>query len=309
MSNASLTSVNLSPYAEDVHEHIVEVSNNVQEVQIDTGNLLRFAAFVNQTVQGQLNLAQMAAAYASEVMRQHEGNYSVDIDDAMLALRYAQQVSSDAQNLQRRIQLQLVKGQNLSSDFQYLNESLDVVLLQAGDLRDGESSLQARLNNVTLITDQLELNMSVINHSVVFATEALGSAERTVRQAEYALIMVMEDIRTLEDLVGEVAIDEGSTFFSGSGISGLESETLPPELMPGTLTGSIEWLRKTVVQLEAMFSECSGVIQQAVDHATNVSAQADQINRYTHLSTLVVDECRLCCLVTCYGLISSAGSM
>ena len=279
MSNASLTSVNLSPYAEDVHEHIVEVSNNVQEVQIDTGNVLRFVAFVNQTVQGQLNLAQSAATYALEVAGQHERNYSMDIIDVMLAFRDAQQVSSDAQNLQRLTQLQLVQSQNLSSDFQYLNESLEVLLLQAGDLRDSEDFLQARLRNITLITDQLELNMSLIDHTVNFATKALGSAEQTVRQAEYALIMAMEDIRTLEDLVGEVAIDEGSTFFSGSGVPGLESEALSPELMPDTLAGSIEWLRKTVIQLEAMFSECSGVIQQAVDHATSVSVQANQINR------------------------------
>lgn len=279
MSNASLTSVNLSPYAEDVHEHIVEVSNNVQEVQIDTGDVLRFAAFVNQTVQGQLNLAQIAATYALEVMGQHEGNYSMDINNAMLAFRHAQQVSSDAQNLQRLVQLQLVQGQNLSSDFQYLNESLDVLLLQASDLRDSESFLQTRLSNITMIADQLELNMSLINHTVIFATEVLGSAEQTVRQAEYALIMVMEDIQTLEDLVGKDAIDEGSTFFSGSGVPGLESEALSPELTADTLAGSIEWLRKTVIQLETMFSECSGVIQQAVDHATSVSAQANQINR------------------------------
>jgi chaperonin cofactor prefoldin len=280
VSNASVTSVNLSPYAEDVHEHIVEVSNNVQEVQIDTGNVLRFAAFVNQTVQGQFNIAQSAATYAMEVMRQHEGNYSMDINDAMLAFGDAQQISSDAQNLQRRVQSQLIQSQNLTSDFQYLNESLEVLLLQASDLSDSEDALQARLSNITLITDQLELNMLMINHTVIFATNALGSAEHTVRRAEYALIMVMEDIQTLEDLIGEVDIDEGSTFFSGSGVAGLESEALSPELMPDTLTGSIEWLRKTVIQLEAMFSECSSVIQQAVDRATSVSARADQINRY-----------------------------
>lgn len=279
MNNASLTSVNLSPYAEDVHEHIVEVSNNVQEVQIDTGDVLRFTAFVNQTVQGQLNLAQIAATYALEVMGQREGNYSMDINDAILAFRDAQQVSGDAQNLHRLVQLQLVQGQNLSSDFQYLNESLEVLLQQTSDLRDSESFLQTRLSNITMIADQLELNMSLINHTVVFATKALGSAEKTVRQAEYALIMVMEDIRTLEDLVGEDAIDEGSTFFSGSGVPGLESEALSPELTPDTLAGSIEWLRKTMILLETMFSECSGVIQQAVDHATSVSFQANQINR------------------------------
>lgn len=280
MSNASLTSVNLSPYAEDVHEHIVEVSNNVQEVQIDTGNVLRYVTFVNRTVQGQLNLAQMAATYALEVVGQHGRNYSTYIDDAMQALRDAQQVNTDAQNLQRHVQWQLGQSQNLSSDFLYLNESLELLLLLAGDLRGGENSLQARLKNITLITDQLELNMSIINHTVSFATNALGSAELIVRQAEYALIMVMEDIRTLEDLVGETAInEEGSTFFSGSGISGLESEALSPEVMPDTLAGSIEWLRKTVIQLEAMFSECSGAIQQAVDHATSISVQANQINR------------------------------
>ena len=273
MSNASLTSVNLSPYAEDVHEHIVEVSNNVQEVQIDTGNVLRYVTFVNRTVQGQLNLAQMAATYAMEVAGQHGRNYSTYIDDAMQAF-------SDAQNLQRHVQWQLGQSQNLSSDFLYLNESLELLLLLAGDLRGSENSLQARLKNITLITDQLELNMSIINHTVSFATNALGSAELIVRQAEYALIMVMEDIRTLEDLVGETAInEEGSTFFSGSGISGLESEALLPEVMPDTLAGSIEWLRKTVIQLEAMFSECSGAIQQAVDHATSISVQANQINR------------------------------
>lgn len=280
MSNASLTSVSLSPYAEDVHEHIVEVSNNVQEVQIDTGNVLQFAAFVNQTVQGQLTIAQSAATYALDVMRQHEGNYSMNITDAMLALRDAQQVSRDAQNLQRRVQSQLIQSQNLSSDFQYLNESLEVLLLQAGDFSDSESSLQARLSNITLITDQLELNMSVINYTIIFATKALGSAEYTVRQAEYALIMVIDDIRTLENLIGDVDIDEGSTFFSGSEVSGLESEALTPELMPDTLAGGVEWLRKTVIQLETMFSECSSVIQQAVDHATSVSVQVDQINRY-----------------------------
>ncbi len=280
MSNASLISVNLSPYAEDVHEHIVEVSNNVQEVQIDTGNVLRFTAFVNLTVQSQLNIAQSAATYAMEVMRQYEGNYSMDINDAMLAFRHAQQVNSDAQNLQGRVQSQLIQSQNLTSDFQYLNESLEVLLLQASDLSDSENALQAQLSNITLITDQLELNMSVINHTVIFATNALGSAEHTVRRAEYALIMVMEDIQTLEDLIGGVDIDEGSTFFSGSGVTGLESEALSPELMPDTLAGSIEWLRKTVIQLEAMFSECSSVIQQAVDRATSVSVQADQINRY-----------------------------
>ena len=280
MSNASQTSVNLSPYAEDVHEHIVEVSNNVQEVQIDTGNVLRFAAFVNQTVQDQLTIAQSAATYALNITRQHEGNYSMNITDAMLAFRDAQQVSRDAQNLQRRVQLQLIQGQNLSADFQYLNESLEVLQLQAGDLSDSKSSLQARLSNITVITDQLELNMSVINYTIIFATKALGSVEYTVRQAEYALIMVMEDIRTLEDLIGDVDIDEGSTFFSGSGVSGLESEALSPELMPDTLAGGVEWLRKTVIQLETMFSECSSMIQQAVDHATSVSVQADQINRY-----------------------------
>ena len=280
MSNASLTSVSLSPYAEDVHEHIVEVSNNVQEVQIDTGNVLQFAAFVNQTVQGQLTIAQSAATYALDVMRQHEGNYSMNITDAMLAFRDAQQVSRDAQNLQRRVQSQLIQSQNLSSDFQYLNESLEVLLLQAGDFSDSESSLQARLSNITLITNQLELNMSVINYTVIFATKALGSAEYTVRQAEYALIMVIDDIRTLENLIGDVDIDEGSTFFSGSEVSGLESEALTPELMPDTLAGGVEWLRKTVIQLETMFSECSSVIQQAVDHATSVSVQVDQINRY-----------------------------
>lgn len=280
MSNASLTSVSLSPYAEDVHEHIVEVSNNVQEVQIDTGNMLQFAAFVNQTVQGQLTIAQSAATYALDVMRQHEGNYSMNITDAMLAFRDAQQVSRDAHNLQRRVQSQLIQSQNLSSDFQYLNESLEVLLLQAGDFSDSESSLQARLSNITLITDQLELNMSVINYTVIFATKALGSAEYTVRQAEYALIMVIDDIQTLENLIGDVDIDEGSTFFSGSEVSRLESEALTPELMPDTLAGGVEWLRKTVIQLETMFSECSSVIQQAVDHATSVSVQVDQINRY-----------------------------
>lgn len=284
MSNASLTSVNLSPYAEDVHEHIVEVSNNVQEVQIDTGNVLRFAAFVNQTVQGQLTIAQSAATYALDIMRQYEGNYSMNITDAMLAFRDAQQVSRDAQNLQRRVQSQLIQGQNLSADFQYLNESLEVLQLQAGDLSDSKSSLQARLSNITVITDQLELNMSVINYTIIFATKALSSAEYMVRRAEYALIMVMEDIRTLEDLIGDVDIDEGSTFFSGSGVSGLESEALSPELMPDTLAGGVEWLRKTVIQLETMFSECSSMIQQAVDYATSVSVQADQINRYNYYS-------------------------
>lgn len=258
----------------------MEVSNNVQEVQIDTGNVLRFAAFVNQTVQDQLTIAQSAATYALNITRQHEGNYSMNITDAMLAFRDAQQVSRDAQNLQRRVQSQLIQGQNLSADFQYLNESLEVLQLQAGDLSDSKSSLQARLSNITVITDQLELNMSVINYTIIFATKALGSAEYTVRQAEYALIMVMEDIRTLEDLIGDVDIDEGSTFFSGSGVSGLESEALSPELMPDTLAGGVEWLRKTVIQLETMFSECSSMIQQAVDHATSVSVQADQINRY-----------------------------
>ena len=277
MNNASLTSVNLSPYAEDVHEHIVEVSNNVQEVQIDTGNVLRFVTFVNQTVQGQLNLAQIAATYAQQVVGQHEGNYSKDINDAMLAFREAQQVSTDAQNLHMLVQLQLIQSQNLSSDFQYLNDSLEVLLLQADDLRDSKNNLQTQLSNITLITDQLELNMSVINHTVNFATEALGNAEQTVRQAEYALIMVMEDIRTLEDLVGNLAIDEGSTFFSGSGVLGLETEALSPE--SDTLVGNIEWLRKTAIQLEGMFGECSGMIQQAMDHAASVSIQADQISR------------------------------
>lgn len=277
MNNASLTSVNLSPYAEDVHEHIVEVSNNVQEVQIDTGNVLRFVTFVNQTVQGQLNLAQIAATYAQQVVGQHEGNYSKDINDAMLTFREAQQVSTDAQNLHMLVQLQLIQSQNLSSDFQYLNDSLEVLLLQADDLRDSKNNLQTQLSNITLITDQLELNMSVINHTVNFATEALGNAEQTVRQAEYALIMVMEDIRTLEDLVGNLAIDEGSTFFSGSGVLGLETEALSPE--SDTLVGNIEWLRKTAIQLEGMFGECSGMIQQAMDHAASVSIQADQISR------------------------------
>ena len=279
MSNASLTSVNLSPYAENVHEHIVEVSNNVQDVQIDTGNVLRFATFVNQTVQGQLNLARIAATYALQVVGQHEGNYTMDINDATLALIEAQQVSTDAQNLYRLVQLQLVQSQNLSSDFQYLNDSLDVLMLQASDLRDSKNNLQTQLSYITLITDQLELNMSVINYTVNFATEALDMAEQTIRQAEYALILVMEDIRMLEDLVGDLAIEEGSTFVSGSGVSELEPEALSPESMPDSLVGSIEWLRKTVIQLEVMFGECSGVIQQAMDHATSVSIQADRISR------------------------------
>ena len=276
-----MTSIDLSPYAEDVHEHIVEVSNNVQEVQIDTGNVLRFANLVNQTVQGQLNIAQIAATYASEIEGQHDRNYTVtmDIDEAMQAFIEAEQVNDDAQNLHRLVQSQLGQSQNLSSDFQYLNDSLEILLLQAADLRDNENNLRARLSNITLTTNQLELNLSVINHTIIFATLALDSAEQTVRQAEYVLIMVMEDIRTLAALVGELPIDEENTFSSGSG-SGFESD-ISPETMPDTLTGGIELLRRTVTELEGMFSECSGIIQQGKDHAANVSIQANQISRYS----------------------------
>ena len=286
------TLIDLSPYAESVHEHIVEVSNNVQSIQIDTGTVYRFAGFVLQFVQDSLLIAQDIATNASQVAAQHDANYSTEVDEAMQASTRAEQVNLDAQSAHRRVEMLLEQSQNLTSNYRYLNESFEMLLLETDDLNIRENDLRTELFNINTTTEQLKVNISVIEYTVMFATEALSNAEEIVRQAEYALIMVMEDIQTLAMLVGQpndvsmMTSGDGSALYSGSGVPDLESSLPTPEPVSGTIIGDVELLRRAVVELEQMYIGCSVDIRLAVSYASNISTLATQINRYVYNTSI-----------------------
>ena len=286
MADIRATVIELSPFAEEVHEHIVEVYNNVQDIQIDTGRVYRFANSTKQDVEGKLIMARNISANATEVIAQHEANYSSEVDEARQVLTDALRVNDEAQGALLQVQMQLEHSQNLSSDYQQLNDSLQLLMLEINNLTYRESDLRIRLTNITTITERLKLNIPEIEHIIRYATDALDSAEQTVRRAEYSLIMVMNDVQTLAAIVGDpidvptLMSGDGNTLFSGSGASESEPTMLTPEPMADSIVGSVELLRRAVVRLEQMYSGGAGVRQQAMDHADNVSSMAMQIVRY-----------------------------
>ena len=286
MTATRATLIDLSPYAEAVHEHIVEVSNNVQDVQIDTGRVYRFANSVLEAVQHVLIMAQVVVTNAIQIAVQHVGNFSSEIEEAMEVFNDVQRINSEAQKALGLVQMQLKQSQNLTSDYQSLNDSLEMLMLQINDLTLRKDDLKMRLANTTMTTDRLKLNIPQIEFTIRYATKVLVSAEQTIRKAEYALIMVMEDVQTLTELVGDnlkvstYMSGDRNTLFSGSGVSELESYQPTSEPVPDTIVGRVELLRRTVLTLEQMYIGGAGVRQQAMDHARNVSILASVILRY-----------------------------
>ena len=278
--------IDLSPYAEAVHEHIVEVSNNVQDVHIDTGRMYQFAGSVLEAVQNILIMARDIATNATEVATQHVGNYSSEIEEAMEVFDDAQQMNREAQRALGRVQTLLEQSQNLTSNYQFLNDSLEILILQSNSLILRENDLRMRLASTTMTTDELKLNIPLIELTIHYATEVLKNAEQTIRRTEYALIIVMEDVQTLAGLVGDhlnmftPMSGEGNTLFSGSGVSESESYLPTAETVPDTIVGRVELLRRSVLALEQMCNGDAGVRQQAMNHAGNVSVMANLIVRY-----------------------------
>ena len=283
MAAARTTLIDLSPYAESVHEHIVEVSNNVQDVQVDAGRILRFSDLVDQSNQRQLNIAKYAATSALKATVQHSGNYSATVDEAMLIYSQAQQVSIDAHKALRLTEMQLEQIFNITSYFQILSSSLEMLILQTNDHIIRDNDIKTKLANNTATTDELDLKASMIEQTIRWAIEALGNAEQFVRQAEYSLIMVIEDIRTLSELVGQTSSHfsgDGSALFSGSGDSE-ESFLITPEPIAETILGGVELFQRNLVELKEMFTIlCAYDVQQAMDYTHTLSNQMDQIDRY-----------------------------
>ena len=286
MADARATSIDLSPYAEGVHEHIVEVSNNVQDIQIDTGSAFRFSELVEQSIQRQLSLAEDITSNALKVAVQHNDNYSVIVDKAMLAYNEAQQVNVDAQNAIRLAEILLEQVSNLSSYYQSLNNWSKMLLLQTNAYVSEDNNIRIKLANNTATTDELDLKLSMIDQTIDYAVEALVGTEQSVRQAEYSLILVMEDIQTLAGLVGYsnheslLSSGDGSTSLSGSGNFEVDPFLMTPELAPLTIFGGVNQIRQTLVELKEIFATLSADdIQQAMDYATQLSHRVDQVNR------------------------------
>lgn len=286
MTATRATVIDLSPYAEAVHEHIVEVSDNVQNVHIDTGRVYQFAGSVLEAVQDILIMARFITTNATEVAPQHVGNYSSEIEEAMEVFDDVQQMNREAQRALGRVQTQLEQSQNLTSNYQSLNDSLEILILHINGLILRENDLRMRLANTTMTTEELKLNIPLIELTIHYTTKVLKFAEQTIRQVEYALIMVMDDVQTLAGLVGDdlnmstFISREENTLFSGSGVSESESYLLTAESVPDTIVGRVELLRKTVLALEQMYSGDAGVRQQAMNHAENASVLANLIIRY-----------------------------
>lgn len=285
MATIRSTLFDLSPYAEGVHEHIVEVSNNLQNVQIDTGGVFRFANLVQQSVQYIFVIAQVIASNVSEIVAQHQGNFSKELIEALQALSEARQADRDAQSAYGLIQIQHGQSQNLSSNYQYLNDSLESLLLVTTNLIDRGNDLRRSLSDINVTTELLKSNIPTIEYTITFSSAALDCAEADLRRAEYALIMVMDDIQTLAALtdnsdMSRITSGYGSTWFSGSGMPDIKPTLPAAEPEVDTFVGAVEVLRRTVAELEQMLVECAGVIQQAMDFFINVSTLADQINRY-----------------------------
>ena len=282
MAAARTTLIDLSPYAESVHEHIVEVSNNVQDVQVDAGRILRFNDLVDQSNQRQLTIAKYAATSALKAIVQHSGNYSATVDEAMLIYSEAQQVSIDAHKALRLAEMQREQIFNITLYFQILSSSLEMLILQTNDHIIRDNDIKTKLANNTATTDGLNLKASMIEQTIRWAIEALGNAEQSVRQAEYSLIMVIEDIRTLSELVGRTSSHysgDGSALFSGSGDSE-DSFFITPEPTAETILGGVELFQRNLVELQEMFTiVCADDVQQAMDYTRTLSNQLNQIDR------------------------------
>ncbi len=206
--------VMMQPPARAAQINLFEISNAMQEVFIDAGNVDMFVAEISNALSSQVIVARDIRVNVSTISRHGTLNFSTVLHQRIVeSIREVQSSLSDL-----LLVTEMQQTQTSIAGEKYSNVNLTEKLLLLYSI---EHTLLSYLEGQCNITSNLSIGLSpLIEYFQYLYSEALLSlaeTEKNIARAEMLLLCAGEDIEALAEISGSSPLSEEST---GSGVSG-----------------------------------------------------------------------------------------